>query len=248
MREAILGGLAGAALGAAVTLFTQFRNWKREEEKSRKEMTQRLVDLARQGEQFEQTLARRDRELDVQEEQFQQQLRQQVHELDQREEQLRQELAQRTRELDQREAHLQRELEHQTREALRQGYTQLLVSQRRCRQACLRLAEAGGAERSPDLAAAARAAHDAFLDAYHVLNLDSTKEMWEEVRGLRHVLDVMLKTANEGRDVDELGELARDARQNLERRFRERLDQLPHQDRRPLGDYDKVKPQQPAGT
>jgi gas vesicle protein len=248
MREAILGGLAGAALGAAVTLFTQFRNWRREEEKSREETTQRLVELAEQGEQFQKTLARRDRELDQQEEQFQQQLRQQVHELDQREEQLREQLAQRSRELDQREAHLQRELEHQTREALRQGYTELLVSQRRCREACLRLAEAGGAERSSDLAAEATAAHDAFLDAYHLLNLDSTTEMWQEVRGLRDVLDQMLDYAKAGRDVVNLGDLARDARQNIERRFRERLGHQPHQKRRPLGVYDKVEEQQDLGT
>jgi hypothetical protein len=113
----------------------------------------------------------------------------------------------------------------------------------RCREACLRLAEAGGAERSPDLAPEATAAHDAFLDAYHVLNLDSTKEMWEEVRGLRDVLDHMLDEAKAGRDVDKLGDLARDARQNLERRFRERLGQPPHQKRRPLGVYDKVERQ-----
>lgn len=55
------------------------------------------------------------------------------------------------------------------------------------------------------------------------------------------VLDDMLEYATAGRSVDKLGELARDARQNLERTFRERLDQQPHQRRRPLGEpYDKV--------
>jgi len=153
----------------------------------------------------------------------------------QQEGELRQEFAQRSRELDQREALLQRELEHQTREALRSSYAQLLVSQRRCRQACLQLAGAGGAERSPQLAEDATAAHDKFMDAYHALNLDSDRDMWEEVRGLRDVLDDMLKNAEAGREVDDLAELARDARQNLERTFRRRLGQEPHQDRRPLG-------------
>jgi len=205
MLQAILGGLAGAVIGAAVTVILHVRDSRRQEKESRDMLKQRLDELARQETQF------------------------------------RQELAQRSRELDQREVLLQRELEHQTREALRKSYTQLLVSQRRCREACVRLAEAGGAERSPDLAAKATAAHDAFLDAYHVLNLDSTKEMWEEVRGLRDVLDHMLDDAKVGRNVDKLGELARDARQNLERRFRERLGDLPHQERRPLGVYDKVE-------
>jgi gas vesicle protein len=254
MREAILSGIAGAALGALVTLIIKFGDWRRQEKESRKKMTERLEELANEGERFRKTFAPREQALDEQGDQFRQQLSQQeehfrqqlshqVHELEQREQQLHQEFAQRSRELDQQEAHLQRNLEHQTREALREGYTLVLVTQRRCREACLQLAEDGGAKCSPELAAEAKAAHDEFLDAYHMLNLDSTKQMWEEVRGLRHVLDDMLDYAEKGRDVKELGELARDARQNLERMFRERLGYQPHQDRQPLGKkYDKVEP------
>jgi len=60
------------------------------------------------------------------------------------------------------------------------------------------------------------------------VNLDSTENMWKEARGVRDVLDHMLEYATADRSVDKLGELARDARQNLERTFRERLDQQPH--------------------
>lgn len=65
--------------------------------------------------------------------------------------------------------------------------------------------------------------------------------MWEEVRGLRDVLDHMLVSAQEGNkgECEDLAELARDARQNLERSFRDRLGYEPLQERRPLGDYDK---------
>jgi transcriptional regulator GlxA family with amidase domain len=66
------------------------------------------------------------------------------------------------------------------------------------------------------------------MDAYHALNLDSTENMWKEARGVRDVLDHMLEYATADRSVDKLGELARDTRQNLERTFRERLDQQPH--------------------
>jgi transcriptional regulator GlxA family with amidase domain len=84
-------------------------------------------------------------------------------------------------------------------------------------------------------------AHDRFIDVYHALNLDSTKDMWKEVRGLRHVLDKMLDGAKAGHEVDRLGELAQDARQNLEREFRKRLGLEPHQDRQPLDyPFDKV--------
>jgi hypothetical protein len=163
------------------------------------------------------------------------------HELVEQQKQFKLTFDQRDRELRQREALLQLELEYQTRETLRQCYRQVLESQRRCRQACLRLAKAGGAEPGADLAAEAAAAHGEFIDAYHALNLDSTEAMWKEARGLRDVLDDMLEYATAGRSVDKLGELARDARQNLERTFRERLEQQPHQPRRPLGKpYDKV--------
>ena len=201
----ILSGLAAAVLAGLVTVFLQFRDWKKREAQSQANLNQQLSALAEQQKQFQLTFDQRDRELG------------------------------------QREALLERELEFQTREALRQGFRQLLESQRRCRQACLRLAKVGGAEHGTDLAAEATAAHDTFIDDYHALNLDSTENMWKEVRGLRDVLDDMLEYATAGRSVDKLGQLALDARQNLERIFRERLDHQPHQRRRPLGKpYDKV--------
>jgi hypothetical protein len=208
MRDVILSvlsGLAAAVLAGLVTVFLQFRDWKKREAQSQADLKQQLDALAEQQKQFQLTFEQRDRELR------------------------------------QREVLLQRELEYQTRETLRQCYRQLLESQRRCRQASVRLAKVGGADHGAELAAEATAAHDEFLDAYHALNLDSTEDMWKEVRGLRHVLDHMLEFAMTGHNVDGLAELARDARQNLERTFRERLDQRPHQPRRPLGQpYDKV--------
>jgi hypothetical protein len=208
MRDVILSvlsGLAAAVLAGLVTVFVQFRDWKKREAQSQAELKQQLASLAEQQKQFHLTFDQRDRELL------------------------------------QREVLLRRELEYQTRDTLRQSYRELLESQRRCRQACQRLASVGGADRDADLAAEAAAAHDKFIDAYHALNLDSTDDMWKEVRGLRHVLDHMLEYATAGSNVNNLGELARDARQNLERTFRERLEQEPHQTRRPLGKpYDKV--------
>ncbi len=201
----ILSGLAAAVLGGLVTVFVQFRDWKKREAQSQADLNQQLAVLVEQQKQFQLTFDQRDRELR------------------------------------QRESLLQREMEYQARETLRQCYRQVLESQRRCRQACLRLAKAGGAEPGADLAAEAAATHGEFIDAYHALNLDSTEAMWKEARGLRDVLDDMLEYATAGRSVDKLGELARDARQNLERTFRKRLDQQPLQRRRPLGEpYDKV--------
>jgi hypothetical protein len=202
----ILSGLAAAVLAGLVTVFVQFRDWKKREAASQADLKQQLAQLAEQQKQFQLTFDQRDRELQ------------------------------------QRESLLQRELEYQTRETLRQCYRQLLESQRRCRQACLLLSKARRTERA-NLVAEATAAHDKFMDVYHALNLDSTDDMWKEARGLRDVLDHMLEYARAGRNVDQLGELARDARQNLERTFRERLGQKPHQRRRPLGKpYDKVVP------
>ena len=138
---------------------------------------------------------------------------------------------------------LQREIEHQTRDVLRQTYAQLLVAQRGSREASVRLAEAGGAANDAQLAEGAIAAHSKFIDCYHQFNLDSTREMWLEARGLRDVLDAMLELATEG---DTLGckrlvKIARDARQNVERRLRERLGYESLQTRRSLGKYDKVE-------
>jgi hypothetical protein len=145
----------------------------------------------------------------------------------------------------QRDKLLSRELEHQARAALRKSYAALLVTQRRSRELSRQLAEAGGATTiNSKLAEAARAAHDEFIDSYHQLNLDSSPPMWLEVRGLRHVLDEMLEFADKGRveDFRKSVDVARDARQNLERSFRERLGYAPLQPRRNLGRYDKVDP------
>src|SRR5438874_11268879 len=102
------------------------------------------------------------------------------------------------RERRQRNELLQKELEHQTLETLRRTYGQLLIAQRRSRELSVRLAEAGGTPSEANLAAAATAAHSEFIDFYHQLNLDSSRDMWFEVRGLRHVLDKMLDEARAG--------------------------------------------------
>jgi len=142
---------------------------------------------------------------------------------------------------------LNRELEHQTRAALRQTYYKLLVTQRRSREASLRLATTpsnGNSSAGEEaLRTEATAAHGEFIEQYHQLNLDASRDMWIEARGLRHVLDDMLKAAQEG-DVDNatrLFDVARDARQNLERSFRARLGHNVLQARRPLPyPYDKA--------
>ena len=71
--------------------------------------------------------------------------------------------------------------------------------------------------------------------------------MWLEARGLRNALDDMLKLGQEGdaHACSAAAELARDARQNLEIKFRERLGYANLQRRRPLGKYDKVEPYSP---
>jgi hypothetical protein len=146
------------------------------------------------------------------------------------------------RERRQRSELLQKELEHQTRETLRRAYAQLLTAQRRSRELSLRLAEAGGNDADANLAETAAAAHDEFIDCYHQLNLDSSPDMWLEVRGLRHVLDTMLEKGRTGdaAECQTLFQTARDARQNLERSFRKRLGHEALQPRRPLGPFDKV--------
>jgi hypothetical protein len=138
-----------------------------------------------------------------------------------------------------------KELEHQTRAALRETYDRLLVAQRRSRTASMELAHADGASDSEArrLDDEAAAAHAAFIEQYHLLNLDATPEVWIEARGLRHVLDNLVK-AGRARRVDEaerLEKLARRARQNLERSLRSRLGQDVLQLRNPLGEpYDKI--------
>jgi hypothetical protein len=134
------------------------------------------------------------------------------------------------------------ELEHQTRGALRETYAQLLVAQRRLREACLDLAREGGAEGSADLQQKATSTLAEFIDAYHRLNLDASRDMWKDARGLRHVLEDMLKHAEKG-DLERCEDLkreARHARQNLERSFRIRLSHKPLQKRRLLAQpYEK---------
>jgi hypothetical protein len=65
--------------------------------------------------------------------------------------------------------------------------------------------------------------------------------MWLDARGLKDVLDDMLTFGQKG-DVSacqRLADVARDARQNLECRFRHRLGYEGHQLRRDLGKYSK---------
>lgn len=136
------------------------------------------------------------------------------------------------------------ELEHQTRAALRETYADLLAAQRRSREASIELARAGGAAHREELETTATNALADFLDAYHRLNLDATDEMWRDARGLRDVLEDMLKSSKRGdtKETEGLKTVARKARQNLERSFRMRLGHRPLQSRRTLPDpYDKQR-------
>ncbi|MEU6882918.1 hypothetical protein [Streptomyces sp. NPDC046712] len=151
-----------------------------------------------------------------------------------------------------------RDLEHQNRTALRETYAQLLVAQRRSREASVQLAEfrkpwrrrlrrrlpaIARSTADVDLEEKVQLTHDEFIETYHRLNLDADEQMWRDVRALREVLDHM-------RDLGKKGEAkqcralrktdARNARQNLERSFRVLLDHDPLQDRKPInGKYDK---------
>ncbi|XUL87979.1 hypothetical protein ACQ86D_15960 [Streptomyces galilaeus] len=133
------------------------------------------------------------------------------------------------------------ELRHQTRAALRATYAQLLVAQRRSRQLSIELAQAGGKSTDSTLARQASVAHDEFINVYHDLNLDVSRQMWREVRALRHILDDMLKLAQAGKadECTKLSYLARAARQNLAGAFRAQLGHAPLQKRKPLDRYDK---------
>ncbi|MBT2453131.1 hypothetical protein J7F03_40170 [Streptomyces sp. ISL-43] len=154
------------------------------------------------------------------------------------------------------------DLRHQTRTALRETYARLLVAQRRSREASVRLADfragrrqcrvrrVSAATRSTDedLEQKAQLAHDEFIETYHRLNLDASKQMWREARGLRNVIGHMLELGKRG-DAEQcraLEKIARKARQNLERSFRVLLGHKPLRDRNPLGQYDKQRaPQAP---
>lgn len=136
-----------------------------------------------------------------------------------------------------------REQEFQTRDSLRASYAELLIVQRRSRQASLRLA-ATPVEDRIELEREAGRAHDAFIDQYHRLALDADKEMWFDARSLRDILDDLLAAARTtphteatAKKCAALATYARHARQNLERSFRLRLGHQPLQDRKDVGRY-----------
>jgi hypothetical protein len=138
------------------------------------------------------------------------------------------------------------QLEYQSRAALRETYAHLLVAQRRSREASVELARAGTSSSDRQrLEREATAAHSDFIDQYHQLSLDASRDMWKDARGLRAVLDDMLKEARRGNRAacESLIKVARSARQNLERSFRIRLEYDPLQERRDLGEYDRGQPQ-----
>jgi hypothetical protein len=137
----------------------------------------------------------------------------------------------------------QQESEHefQTRKALRETYARLLIAQRQSRQASIALSSAKDQERDKALVAAGQA-HDRFIDEYHNLALDADRPVWLELRALRHVLDEMLKDA-EARDSEGCKsrvQMARAARQNLERTLRQRPGHKALQSRKDLGQYDET--------
>jgi hypothetical protein len=139
-----------------------------------------------------------------------------------------------------------REFEHQTRAALRETYAQFLIAQRRSREASLTLAKSCSAPEKEYVVKQALEAYDEFIDFYHRLNLDATREMWIDARRLRKILEDMLKCAQQGeaQECERLKVLARRARQNLENTFRSRLRYEPfdplqlHKD---LGKYEQIK-------
>ena len=174
-------------------------------------------------------------------------------EAERREDQLRREAEKREEER-QREAErlhnerLQlREFEHQTRAALRETYSQFLIAQRRSREASLTLVKSGTAPGNEYMNEQALKAYDEFIDLYHRLNLDATREMWIDARRLRKILEDMLEYAQQGnaQECERLKKVARHARQNLENTFRSRLRYEPFdplQHHKNLGIYEeKVK-------
>jgi hypothetical protein len=135
----------------------------------------------------------------------------------------------------------QSEHEFQTRKALREAYARLLIAQRQSRQASIALSATKDPERDEALIAARRA-HDHFIDEYHNLALDADRPVWLELRALRHVLDDMLEDAEAGdaEGCNSRVQIARAARQNLERTLRQRLGHKALQSRKDLGQYDKT--------
>jgi len=206
---------------------------------------------------FERKSEGRRREAEKREDQLQK-------EAEQREDQLRREAEQREedrrREAEQREEDRRREadklhderlqfreFEHQTRAALRETYAQFLIAQRRSREASLTLAKSSSAPGNEDLEKQALKAYDEFVDLYHRLNLDASREMWIDARRLEAILKDMLGCAQQGnaQKCEELKEVARHARQNLENSFRRRLRYEPFDPLQPhknLGIYEqKIK-------
>jgi hypothetical protein len=118
-------------------------------------------------------------------------------------------------------------------------YAQFLVAQRRSRQASLALAKCGESDGDPDRQALK--AYDEFIDLYHHLALDASREMWLDARSLRSVLDDMVKYGQQEdvRECEQLVEIARKARQNLEDSFRVRLQYPPLHSHKDLGSYER---------
>ncbi|WP_141754163.1 hypothetical protein [Streptomyces subrutilus] len=80
-----------------------------------------------------------------------------------------------------------------------------------------------------DLEEKAQLAHDEFIETYHRLNLDASKQMWREARRLRKVIGDMLELGKRG-DAEQcraLERIARKARQNVESSFRVLLGHKP---------------------
>jgi hypothetical protein len=136
--------------------------------------------------------------------------------------------------------------EHQTRAELRRVYTELLVKQRRSREASRRLAAA----RQPRTRALAEAeaAYADFIDAYHGLNLDASRVMSRDARVLQKTLSDLYRFAKEGPagPVQQLADDAKAARQNLEGSFRTRLGYEALHDRNTLTDYHDPNPDEPV--
>jgi len=211
-------------------------------EKRRRDAEKREDQLQRETEQREED---RRREAEKREDQLQ-------RETEQREEDRRREAEKREDDRRRKAERLHdeqlqfREFEHQTRAALRETYAQFLIAQRRSREASLTLAKSGSAPEKEYVVKQALEAYDEFIDFYHRLNLDATREMWIDARRLRKILEDMLKCAQQGeaQECERLKVLARRARQNLENTFRSRLRYEPfdplqlHKD---LGKYEQIK-------
>ncbi len=212
----LLGSIGSAlltgVLSAAVTIVIAIRTWRREDLTAQSELKDRLMALAAGEERFRRESEQRDAELM------------------QSADALRQEMQARAAD--------RAVWENQF---LREAYVEVLQAQRRCREACVALALHGGAEGNPELAARAKDAHAAFIETYHLANLDLPREVWKDLRRLRGVLDVMLEDSVEARSVGDLATYARDARQNLVGSFRATLGHERLQRRKPIPKKDELR-------